>query len=247
MIYLSGAIPILIGGDHLSLPFEDVIDWNRAVVRIPLARITELYVVLKTFTDSDIIEMRRFGSFIFRNYFSSLDQVVGSLFAYLRAFRLKIPSRPVPNEYSEFYYNQTKFDQLSSNNQSTIYSFNKVYSDDEENVGPLEPPFSSLVFRRNFTISLTQQYSTWNEPFNSPFHTYPSLVSDPVLPSESKFIGSSYRFRPIGEGTGGSGREFSEAIGGNIIYEQFTIVFLTYERESILLGALQRLKVLLYC
>ena len=34
--------------------------------------------------------------------------------------------------------------------------------------------------------------------------------------------GSSYGFRPIGHGVGGAGKEFSEALGGNMPREQFT-------------------------
>jgi alpha-1,4-N-acetylglucosaminyltransferase EXTL3 len=51
------------------------------------------------------------------------------------------------------------------------------------------------------------------------------------------FIGSSLGFRPIAGGCGGSGKEFSENLGGNVPREQFTIVILTYEREQVgLLG-----------
>lgn len=249
--FVTGAIPILVGGDFISLPFNEAIDWDRALIRIPTAHITELYVVLKTFTDSDIIEMRRFGSNIYHNYFSDLKQLVDTIVALFRFNRLKIPSPPAANEHSEFYLNQSKFDQNLLSNQSDLtqsasFYRPKIYSDDEENVGPLEVPFSSLVYQRNFTIPLAEQYSSWNNLHHSPFYTFPSLPYDPVLPSESKFIGSSFRARPIGEGAGGSGREFSEALGGNFMSEQFTIVILTYERENILLSALQRLKDLPY-
>ena len=47
------------------------------------------------------------------------------------------------------------------------------------------------------------------------------------------FIGSALGFRPIGGGCGGSGKEFSENLGGNFPREQFTIVILTYEREQV--------------
>lgn len=36
------------------------------------------------------------------------------------------------------------------------------------------------------------------------------------------FSGSGYGFRPIGQGAGGAGKEFSEALGGNYAREQFT-------------------------
>lgn len=61
------------------------------------------------------------------------------------------------------------------------------------------------------------------------------------MPSEAKFRGSSLGFRPIAAGAGGSGKEFSQSIGGNIPKEQFTIVMLTYEREQVLMNSLQRL------
>ncbi len=86
-------------------------------------------------------------------------------------------------------------------------------------------------------------YSLWNDHRFDPFTTYPSLPFDPILSSDAKFIGSSYGFRPIGGGAGGSGKEFSEALGGNVAKEQFTVVMLTYEREAVLIDSLQRLKV----
>ena len=39
------------------------------------------------------------------------------------------------------------------------------------------------------------------------------------------FQGSSYGFRPIGDGLGGSGKEFAEALGGDYQREQFTSLF----------------------
>ena len=45
----------------------------------------------------------------------------------------------------------------------------------------------------------------------------------------------------IGQGEGGSGKEFSQNLGGNSPSEQFTIVMLTYEREQVLMESLTRL------
>ena len=47
--------------------------------------------------------------------------------------------------------------------------------------------------------------------------------------------GSGLGFRPISGGCGGSGKEFSENLGGNLPREQFTIVILTYEREQVII------------
>ena len=40
--------------------------------------------------------------------------------------------------------------------------------------------------------------------------------------------GSGLGFRPIGKGTGGAGKEFNEALGGNWPREQFTSKFTSY-------------------
>ena len=42
-------------------------------------------------------------------------------------------------------------------------------------------------------------------------------------------------------GEGGSGKEFSLALGGNHPQEQFTVVMLTYEREAVLINSISRL------
>lgn len=104
--------------------------------------------------------------------------------------------------------------------------------DTDENLGPIEPPFPSIVFSRNYTVSLISGYEQWNL-WGDPFYLYPSLPSSPLLPTEAKFSGSKLGFRPINGGSGGSGKEFSESLGGNSPREQFTIVMLTYEREQV--------------
>lgn len=234
----------MIGGDYLILPFEEVIDWRRAVIRIPTARTTELYVMLKTFTDADLFDMKRFGSNLYRTYFSNDVQIVDALMMVFHTNRLNIPMPPAANEKSTYYYQDEK--SLTNQSEHSLFLSANSQSDDYENLGPVEPPFSSFSYQRNFSISFTQTYAMWNDIAQYPLRIYPSLPDDPILPSDAKFIGSSYGFRPIGGGLGGSGREFSEAIGGNVIREQFTIVILTYERESVLLDALQKLKVLYY-
>lgn len=81
----------------------------------------------------------------------------------------------------------------------------------EENLGPLEPPFDSPKFKRNFSILfdqvgiiftffqlcvlfidnfvIFQNYELWND-WGDPFHLYPHLPFDPLLPSDAKFIGN---------------------------------------------------------
>lgn len=233
----TGTIPVIVGGDSLVLPLEEAIDWNRAVIRIPVARITEVYLVLKTFTDSDLIAMRRAGSLIYRNYFRSVNNTIASVIAFVRHIRLQIPAPPARNEYSTYHYAGM---QNQSDPQGTALTEDL---DREENLGPLEPAFASSSYRRNYSITFAESYDQWNSFHLSPFTMFPSLPFDPVMPSEAKFMGSSYGFRPINGGEGGSGKEFSEAIGGNVAREQFTIVIPTFERIKVLLQRLETLKV----
>jgi len=106
-------------------------------------------------------------------------------------------------------------------------------------------------------MNILQGYEMWNT-WTHPFNLFPHTPFDPVMPSEAKFtgtfptisdlefvikisiwtleqfsVGSSLGFRPIAKGSGGSGKEFSENLGGNLPREQFTIVILTYEREQV--------------
>lgn len=134
----------------------------------------------------------------------------------------------------------------------------------EESLGPLEPPFDSPAFRRNYSLSLTQGHEIWND-WGDPFRLYPALPEDPLLPSDAKFLGSGRGFRPIGDGQGGkfktkaylenhfnsifytgAGKEFSKALGGNNPREKFTVLLLTYEREQVLLDSIARLRGLPY-
>ncbi|OTF82637.1 exostosin-like protein, partial [Euroglyphus maynei] len=204
----TGSIPIIISNNKISLPFEDVIDWQKASIRLPVARITELYVLLKTYTDADIIELRRYGMHYYRTYFANLDQFIATFFAYFGTYRLQIPPSSPPGYRSIYYYNQPKYD-ISTNTSDPLLPNSFLYdnndpSDGDEFLGPIEPPFASISYCRNYSITINYLYSIWNDISLTPFHTFPSLPFDPVLPSESKFIGSSYGFRPIGAGLGGS-------------------------------------------
>ncbi|XP_042902881.1 exostosin-3 [Parasteatoda tepidariorum] len=232
----TGAVPVVLG-DHVHLPFDEVVDWRRAAVILPKARVSELHYYLRTISDSDIIAMRHQGRLLWEHYLAGPRQVVATILSIIRN-RIQIPAPACREESSPSVFNET-FRPLKA-------EFAAIQDPDpEENLGPVESPFPSLSFRRNLTIANSKTYFVWNEQFD-PFILYPHTPFDPVLPSESKFIGSSFGFRPIGQGAGGSGKEFSEALGGNYPREQFTIVILTYEREAVLIDSLQRLRGLPY-
>lgn len=58
----TGAVPVILG-NHIQLPFNEFIDWMRAVIFLPKARISELHYYLRTFADRDILLLRHQGKF----------------------------------------------------------------------------------------------------------------------------------------------------------------------------------------
>ncbi|KAJ8683504.1 hypothetical protein QAD02_019296 [Eretmocerus hayati] len=227
----SGAIPVILGGDRIALSYKEVIAWRRAAIFLPKARVTEMHFLLRAVPDNDLLAMRRQGRILWERYFGTAQSVVDTIIAVLRN-RLGIPPLPAPQTPSPSIFNSS-FVPLKSD---TIIA----ESDAEESLGPLEPPYPSPAYKRNYTIGLVQGYEMWNDWVN-PFYLYPQLPFDTFLPSDAKFIGSEVGFRPISKGAGGAGKEFSESLGGNYPREQFTIVMLTYEREQVLINSLARL------
>lgn len=228
-----GAVPVILE-DSVELPFSELIDWSKAVLILPKPRVSELHFFLRTFTDSDVMELKRHGRIVWETYFGTTQSIISTLLAVLRT-RLQIPAAPVREEPSPSI--------VSDYSPAPVFVAQDPEEETNEVLGPLEPPFPSLSFKQNYTAQTLKD--SFNHP-GDPFHLYPFTPFQPVLPSDAKFIGSSYGFRPINKGEGGSGKEFSEALGGNHPREQFTVVMLTYEREQVLVMAVSRLKGLPY-
>lgn len=227
----SGSIPVILGSDEIELPFSEAIEWRKVCVMLPKARITELHFMIRAISDSDLMLMRRQGRFVWERYMSTVKANLDTIIASIRD-RLSIPPRPVKPFIAHNIFNAT-FVPLKSDPPI-------LETEPDESLGPIEPPYASPAFKRNFTTFTTQLKDVWNK-WGDPFYLYPQLPFDPVLPSDAKFIGSHIGFRPVGKGAGGAGKEFSEALGGNNPREQFTIVMLTYEREQVLMDSLGRL------
>ncbi|OQR66419.1 exostosin 3-like [Tropilaelaps mercedesae] len=227
-----GAIPVILGND-VELPFSQQLEWEKAAVILLKARAPELHLVLKTYSDADIVVLRRQGRRLMENYLATPKLSVDTLLSAVR-FALKMPPPPEKDEPSNPVANLS------------VGPVNQQFSSEaDEMLGPVETPYPSLSFQRNFSVTLNH----WRQLFNSDFAPHrmaPWRPDDPLLPSDAKFRGSSFGFRPIGFGAGGSGKEFSEALGGNSPREQFTAVVLTYERQQVLLEGISSLKGLPY-
>lgn len=230
----SGAVPIILG-NQVKLPFHEHIDWSKAAIIWPKARITELGFLLQSYPHSDILTMRRRGQFIYDTYFASAKSILDSLLATLRT-RLNIPPLSVQVEQSNVVEHKS-------------YTFDKEDAPgDAKSEFAMPPPegkVDSAKFIRNFTTVTLDAVDLWNKA-PGPFLLYPATPFDRILSSDAKFLGSSTGFRPIGDGQGGVGEVFQQSIGGNVPREQFTIVMLTYKREEVMLQSVQRLKGLPY-
>uniref|UniRef100_A0A3B3ZE77 Exostosin-like 3 n=1 Tax=Periophthalmus magnuspinnatus TaxID=409849 RepID=A0A3B3ZE77_9GOBI len=231
-----GAIPVILG-DHLRLPYHHLIRWSEATIIVPKPRVTELHFLLRSLSDNDLLAMRRQGRFLWEAYFSTSENVLNTILASIRT-SIQIPAAPIKEEpVQEIPHKAGKIAGTDAN----------LADNADLDLGPVEtePPYASPRFLRNFTYTASDIYRTWNRA-PGPFHLFPHTPLDPVLPSEAKFLGSGTGFRPIGGGTGGSGKEFQAALGGNMPREQFTVVMLTYEREEVLMNSLERLNGLPY-
>lgn len=246
-IYLAlskGAIPVILGDTNLGLPFDEVIDWRRAAIILPRARLSELHFILRSYRAADLYELKYHGKRIFENHLATSKQVFDTMLGLISTKRFQYPPPAVHNVPTQQYYQNNML--IDANCSTSICMDSKSDSIanliSNEILGPRERPFKSATYLRNFSLILNSHYDLWNSPMQSPFRLFPSQPRDPVAPSEYKFLSQDNGFRPIGDGLGGSGNEFARAIGGDYPNEQFTIVLLTYEREAMLMKTLERLK-----
>ena len=114
---------------------------------------------------------------------NAIPSLLQTLLAVLRQ-RLDIPAYPVTEEPSPSAF--------PANFTPLAYEGPDIEPDTDEVLGPIEAPFASETFRHNFSVGLM---SDMFNKFGDPFHLYPHTPFQPVLPSESKFLGLSFRER----------------------------------------------------
>ena len=226
----ASSVPVIMSAD-LLLPFSEVIQWSSAAIILPRQRITELHFLLRTLPQPDIFSLKRQGRRLLETYFSSPRAILDALLDLMR-FRLSIPGLPFSDTPAPSVFNKTFSPLLMDHLPPEV--------EPDETLGPLEPPSPSPSFTRNYSSMMTGTSHAWNSAFSAHL-VAPHTPWTNNLPTEAKFFGSGLGFRPINGGEGGSGHEFSLALGGNSPQEQFTVVMLTYEREQVLINSLARL------
>ena len=172
----EGAIPLILG-DQVGMPFEEVLNWRDAVVMLPKARVTELHFVIRSFSDNDLLGMRRQGRHIWETYFGTTKSIMDMTLAVLRT-RLHIAAFPQRDAPSVSVFNATFVPLREDVGEDAL-------AEAEDVLGPIEAPYPSLRYTRNFTNLIP----SFNRP-GDPFHTYPFTPYEPVLPAEAKFQGT---------------------------------------------------------
>ena len=90
-----GSVPVVVGMDRL--PFDDIIDWHRAVVRLPtLPPPSILSSMLSSIRPQVIMDYRRQGQFLVNTYFVDQEHVVYTSIALLRSLYYH-PPPPSPD------------------------------------------------------------------------------------------------------------------------------------------------------
>ncbi|KRY69996.1 Exostosin-3, partial [Trichinella pseudospiralis] len=211
-----GAIPVIFSTE-VRLPFDEILDWRKAVVKLPLARLPELHFVIRSVDDAELLELRRHGRLFWQHYLCTVDDVVRSTVDLVRTrlMMLPVPQRQIRGRK---LYNDSNPMQMSP----LPAMLNTI--DGNEFLGPVESAYNSPSFKRNFSQTSVDVYDWWNVHF-SPFFLHAQSPFVRPMPSEAKFMGSHFGFRPIDGGLGGNGKEFSKALGGNFPKEQFTGLF----------------------
>ncbi|PAV91819.1 hypothetical protein WR25_18979 [Diploscapter pachys] len=212
---------------------RDQIDWRLASIKVPRARFPEIHFILRSYSMSDVLEMRRQGRIFVETYLGDKRAITRSMLASLR-YRLLLPSE---DKNFERVRAKPLFNNSFTSPQSVIPA-PPIY--EEEYLGPLESSYDSPSHLHNFSSMNIYSHKLWNEFPMSAFGS--SLEFLPIAyqpPTEVEFYPDSLEgFRPIEPG---SGVEFSRALGGNLQREQFTVVLLTYNRDAVLSASLERL------
>lgn len=207
-----GAVPVILGLGHL--PLDSVIDWERAALLLPSTSLGELHYILRNIGTDSVLEYRKQGRFLWETYFSSPLALLESVVAVMR-HRAKHPP-PAAHQYTPT---------------------NLVSTPGENHV------ILSSEFLHNFTTDTTD---LWNSP-PGPFFMYPTTPFTPDPVSGSQYVDLDSRqavnLPPHVLAAGGiTGPFFEDYLLGNVPEEQFTVVVLTYDRNEVLVEALERLK-----
>ena len=212
----SGSVPVIVGTD-LPLPFDDKIDWKLAVLRIPSGHFTQIHLILRSIEEYDMQRFHLQGRFLYETYFRSPQQIMSTVLAVVQSQTM----HPAPAIAGASFPSVKQKNKLSASNYISM---------------------PSSQWRHNYT---QHPYNLWNKP-PGPFYAYPNSPRDPVPTSGTQYISMTEaelkQLPPHIVLAGGiTGPYFEDYLLGNVPSEQFTVVMLTYQRNTVMVEAVERL------
>ena len=205
-----GAIPVVLGVS--VLPFDTVIDWSRAAIVLPAGRFPDVHYVIRSMDTDTILQYRLRGRFLWKTYFSSPLNILDSIAAIVR-YRAGHPPPPVPE------YRGRSLHAIPGELRTV----------------------PSPSYQQNFS---TYTHDFWNSP-PGPFYMYSLTPFKPVPVSGKQYVDlneDEMLSLPshVVQGGGITGPVFESYLLGNYPEEHFTVVMLTYQRNDVLVQALNR-------
>ena len=212
----SGAIPVILGTDF-SLPFDDKLDWDLAVLRIPSGHFSQIHLILRSIGENDLQQFTLRGRFLYETYFRSPQKIMSTVLAMVQSYTM----HPAPAVTDVSFPSVKQKKQMSASNYISM---------------------PSTQWRHNYT---QHSHSLWNKP-PGPFYAFPNSPKDPVPLSGTQYVGLTEaelkQLPPHIVLAGGiTGPYFEDYLLGNVPNEQFTVVMLTYQRNSVMTEAVERL------
>lgn len=74
----TGCIPVIVA-DNIVLPFEEIIDWTLASIKIREADLHSINTVLKAISQTRIGELQQQGKFLYEKYFKNIETIVHTM------------------------------------------------------------------------------------------------------------------------------------------------------------------------
>lgn len=207
-----GAVPVMITG-ALPLPLSNVLDWSEVGVLLPLGRVHELHLVLRTLTDDQILAYRRQGKFFWESYFSSGAQILKTIVTILRKKTHHSPPF-FPSIHGKI--SVSIGDNPRSIQQNFSISAYHLYGHELFN----RPPGPFFTTRHTPWPSVPVSGSRYAVMSNNELLTLPPHIV---------------------QAGGITGPYFEQYLLGNIPEEFFTVVMLTYERYEVVQESVERL------
>lgn len=87
-------------GDSIGLPFDNVLHWEKAAIILAKAHASELQFILKSYSDTDIVALKRQGRRFLETYLGSPQMFLETLLSSVRV-KISMPAPPVQSQKSD--------------------------------------------------------------------------------------------------------------------------------------------------